>query len=584
MLVIPKDWERRWKGKDAFEQIFALDGTVRKEKRDHKILRVSLEGKNYYVKLHQGVGWREIIGNLARFRLPVLGAENEWRAIRRLHEVGIETMRLAGYGKRGWNPARRRSFVITEELGQTISLEDFCRDWKTSPPPYALKRALITKVAQVARTLHEHGINHRDLYLCHFLLDTSAGQESISSDSISLYLIDLHRVQIRRKVPKRWRIKDIASLYFSSMEIGLSRRDLLRFVRVYEEKPLREALKGNRIFWWRVKRRGASLYKKGLRKQLVQGEGGSCPICNSPGRFSFRGRDRLYGKARIFQYMRCDHCGAIYQNPMPSAKEISSFYPKEYPAHMEIEGQKTYGHVKRSVLRNRYGYSNLYVPPLFRLMAPFLALFICRDAIPYLPDGRALDIGCGNGRFILTMNALGWQFEGVEISKAAVDVCRRAGIKVFHGDLKSAAYPGESFDLVSARHLIEHVPEPGELMKEIFRILKRGGRLVVRTPNNGALGRRFFGTYWYANDVPRHLILFAPRSLDLVARQCGLRPVVCKTFTTPKIFLNSWDYFIGNRGMPSKKSKPKRAIARLYVSLAAAARLGDEIFAIYEKP
>jgi len=266
MLVLPKAWLERWDGKDTFEQLFALEGRVYKEQQGRKTLRFTLDGKHYFAKLHNGVGWKEIIKYLLQLRLPVLGAQNEWRAIQRLEQLGIKTMRLLGYGKRGWNPARLQSFVITEELANTLSLEKFCCDWPMSPPSYALKRALITKVAEIARTLHEHGINHRDFYICHFLLDISAGVERIDPRHLNLYLIDLHRMQIRRRIPWRWRVKDIAALYFSSMHIGLTSRDLLRFIRVYRNKPLRASLSEDKVFWWHVRRRGIALYRKTHKK------------------------------------------------------------------------------------------------------------------------------------------------------------------------------------------------------------------------------------------------------------------------------------------------------------------------------
>lgn len=263
---MPKTWLDRWQGKDIFEQLFALEGEVYREQKGRKTLRFTFDGKHYFAKLHRGVGWKEIIKHLVQWRVPVLGAQNEWRAIQSLEQLNINTMPLVGYGKRGRNPAGLQSFVVTEELGNTESLEDFCRDWPISPPSLALKRALIAEVARIARTLHKNGINHRDLYICHFLLDVSEGKENIDPRSLGLHLIDLHRMQIRRHIRLRWRIKDVAALYFSSMDIGLTKWDILRFVRAYGNKPLRAAMDENKAFWCRVERRAIALYRKHFRK------------------------------------------------------------------------------------------------------------------------------------------------------------------------------------------------------------------------------------------------------------------------------------------------------------------------------
>lgn len=269
---------------------------------------------------------------------------------------------------------------------------------------------------------------------------------------------------------------------------------------------------------------------------------------------------------------------------MPTLAEIASLYPDHYAQYRQLGKQKRPGYAKLFILHHKYGYSHLDVPRLPRLLASILALFRYRDAIHYIPNGKALDIGCGNGKFIRSMNSLGWKFEGVEFNPIAVKACRAVGLKVFHGDLETAAFEDNSFDLVSARHLVEHVPDPNNLICEIARILKKGGRLVIRTPNSQALGRKWFGSHWSANEVPRHLVLFSPANLHMLAERHGLQLITERLFTTPKIILKSWDYLTGNRGKPSHKRKFRRILARLYVVLATVTCRGDEAFAIYEKP
>ena len=308
-----------------------------------------------------------------------------------------------------------------------------------------------------------------------------------------------------------------------------------------------------------------------------------CPLCNSPGEFSFQGRDLLYNKTKTYQYMECINCNAVFQYPFPTPTEIREFYPDDYSAYKKLDKPKQHRYSDLSVLHYKYGYTHLHVPWLFRLFASMISAFRQRDVIPFVPNGKALDIGCGNGKFMRTMNSIGWQFEGVEFNPIAVEICHKAGLKVFHGDLKSAAFKNNSFDLISARHIIEHIPDPENFMGEIARILKNGGRIVIRTPNSQALGRRWFGAKWFANEVPRHLILYNLHNLNMLAERHGLRLIIEKTFTTPKIILNSWDYFIENRDTPSKKSKICRLIALPYVILATLLHKGDEVFAIYEK-
>jgi len=127
MIVIPEEWAKRWEGEDIFDRLFALEGKVYRYKEGRKTIRFTINGRNYFGKFHSGIGWKDLFKNLFQFRLPVIGAQNEWTAIKKLELLGVKTMSLAGYGKKGINPAKIQSFVITEELTNTASLEDFCR-------------------------------------------------------------------------------------------------------------------------------------------------------------------------------------------------------------------------------------------------------------------------------------------------------------------------------------------------------------------------------------------------------------------------------------------------------------------------
>jgi len=254
---------------DPFIKVKNIQGEIVRSKEGRTTQRFEIDGKGYYAKLHEGVGWGEVVKNLIQLRLPVIGATNEWLAINRLHELELDTMNGVAFGKKGINPAAQLSFVITEELAETESLDLFAKDWPEKSPSYPLKVALINKVADIARTLHENGINHRDLYICHFLLDISKGADKVDPENLHLHLIDLHRVQIRKKVPRRWLIKDMGSIYFSALDIGLTERDIYRFLRRYFQQPLKQILKEKIDFLKASEARAVKLYKRDFKKEPV---------------------------------------------------------------------------------------------------------------------------------------------------------------------------------------------------------------------------------------------------------------------------------------------------------------------------
>jgi heptose I phosphotransferase len=257
-VVMPEHLHQALGEGDMFEHVMRLKGKVYRDVPGRCTLRVELAGKSYFAKLHFGVGWREIVKNLLLLRLPVLSALTEWHAIHRLNELNIPTTPAIAYGCRGNSPATLRSFILTEDLGEIVSLEDFCRDWASHPPAPTLKRDVMRAVARIAHTIHDHGLNHRDFYICHFCLD---GQK-LATGNAYLYLIDLHRMQVRASVPTTARMKDMAALYFSALDIGLSRRDCMRFLRQYRGLRLHQLFQAERSFWEKVEQRARKLYYK----------------------------------------------------------------------------------------------------------------------------------------------------------------------------------------------------------------------------------------------------------------------------------------------------------------------------------
>jgi len=258
-LSLAEPFTTLWQGKDPFVEVERLAGRIYRALEGRRTLRTEIDGRGYFVKIHHGVGWRDIVKNWLTGKAPVLGAGNEWRALARLHARHVPTMRAVAFGERGGNPARKHSFIITEELAPTIDLEQYCQHWHGLPP--AGRHALIGEVAALTAAMHRAGVNHRDCYLCHFLLHQD-GREN----DLRLSLIDLHRAQTRHKVPRRWRNKDLAALYFSALDLALTRKQRLRFLRAYFPQPLRQTLRDEaRLLVW-LQHKAQKLHARFVRK------------------------------------------------------------------------------------------------------------------------------------------------------------------------------------------------------------------------------------------------------------------------------------------------------------------------------
>ncbi len=272
-----EDIARAWAGLDPLETAFALQGEVYRDVPGRRTLQVGIGASTYFVKLHYGVGWGEIVKNWLQFKIPVVGAENEFAACRGLQQAGISAPVAAAYGRGPGSPAARNSYVLCDELRDHTSLEDVTDPWPLQPPHKLERLRLLTAVALFARRFHAAGYIHRDFYLCHLLAPAAllraaaADQPVRASELPPLAVLDLHRARRFDDIPDRWLKRDLAGLLFSALDLGYSQADWLRFIRIYSGRPLRQELQSRGAFWRSVYRRARGLYVKGQRKGLVKG-------------------------------------------------------------------------------------------------------------------------------------------------------------------------------------------------------------------------------------------------------------------------------------------------------------------------
>lgn len=259
-LYLRDDLAEVWKCEDPFEAAQTQDGEIFREREGRRTLRFSGADKTYFLKYHGGIGWGEIVKNVTQAKWPIIGAMSEVHAIRAVEAAGIDTLTIVGYGERGADPARQQSFLVTEDLFDTVSLEEVGEAWLAQPASARFKRAMIRRVAKIAKAMHDAGVNHRDFYLGHFLLPLA--DVHAEKEDGPIHLIDLHRSQVRRRVPRRWRVKDVGGLYFSTARFGLTQRDIFRFVRAYTGMSLRDALRDKRPLLDASRREGEKIYRR----------------------------------------------------------------------------------------------------------------------------------------------------------------------------------------------------------------------------------------------------------------------------------------------------------------------------------
>lgn len=233
-----------------FKQVMQLKGKAFRDVPGRKTSQVQIGQETYFVKQHEGIGWGEILKNLLSFKKPVLGAMTEVQAIQQVSNLGVSTTPLVAYGQQGANPANLQSFLITEDLGDIVSLEDFCAEWSSNPPDSTFKNLLVKHLAELSATLHGAGLCHRDYYLCHIVLQKS----DFIAGKLNLTVIDLHRTLFNQPSDGTTVMKDIAALVFSARDVGFDEADWALFKTHY--------LPQSDDFWKKVFIRADKLYAK----------------------------------------------------------------------------------------------------------------------------------------------------------------------------------------------------------------------------------------------------------------------------------------------------------------------------------
>ena len=261
----------------------------------------------------------------------------------------------------------------------------------------------------------------------------------------------------------------------------------------------------------------------------------TCAVCGEGGDYIYlKQQDKMFGAPGEWNLKRCSNqkCQLIWLDPMPLEEDIGNAYACYY-THVSSGNPVRPGMLKREYLADIYNY------PFDSGSSPILGLRLLLRLFPFcrtgadgyvrflsaVPHGCLLDVGCGSGDWLLSMRELGWEVTGVDFDKNAVRVGRERGLTIHSGALEQLNFPNDSFDAITLNHVIEHVPNPVETLRECLRILKPNGKLVVFTPNGSSLGHRIFKEYWRGLESPRHLHIFTHDSIYQALRQAGYQNI-----------------------------------------------------------
>lgn len=228
----------------------------------------------------------------------------------------------------------------------------------------------------------------------------------------------------------------------------------------------------------------------------------NCPLCGASPLSEKLSTEDFFLTHEPFTIMECAVCHLAGTYPQPIKQNIGRYYQStHYISHTDEETDimsRIYRIIRGITLRKKFN-----------------------TIAKYHRQGSLLDIGCGTGHLLHHFAQRGWQVTGIEPGEEPRNFAvQRFGLDV-RDEAALAAIPTGSFDVVSMWHVLEHVHDVKERMQEVFRILREDGLAVIALPNPASADAVYYGKYWAAWDVPRHLHHFRREALGFLASQTG---------------------------------------------------------------
>jgi 2-polyprenyl-3-methyl-5-hydroxy-6-metoxy-1,4-benzoquinol methylase len=227
---------------------------------------------------------------------------------------------------------------------------------------------------------------------------------------------------------------------------------------------------------------------------------GKCALCGS--KYSFMVYEtsdlRLKLSDETFRLICCNECGLNHTDPMLPAAESAAFYPKDARSDQSMAWT-----LFSSVLNHKK----------------------YRKIVGNSKAGKILDIGCGNGSLLSLFKRENWVVHGVEISKTRFESAKKELPleSIYNCTVEEAKFESNYFDVVVLNHVLEHIADPNDSLKEINRVLKPSGLLYLSVPNISSLQFKVAKEDWYHLDIPRHIFHYNPETITKILEKNGFQ-------------------------------------------------------------
>lgn len=236
----------------------------------------------------------------------------------------------------------------------------------------------------------------------------------------------------------------------------------------------------------------------------------ACKVCGGETRIHLSQMfDDRYGYPRCFDILVCKSCDTFQLFPQLAKKDIADLYTHYYP-RQQIDPRKI-----RDNFRPESGIAST-------VTRWFSGNHRVHYNLPQKGGGKkVLEIGCGDGKSLLQLQAMGYDVYGVEADENIKKVRDEIGLPIHIGIIEEIDFKSEKFDYIIANQLIEHVIDLDSFFEKCGMILKEGGSIIFSTPNAGSAYLKAFGKKWINWHIPYHQQIFNKKSIAFFAKKHG---------------------------------------------------------------
>ncbi len=269
-----------------------------------------------------------------------------------------------------------------------------------------------------------------------------------------------------------------------------------------------------------------------------------CRICGTADEHkTYTVQEMMFGTREKFTYFQCLFCGCLQISEYPS--DMAAYYPKDYYSYSQrLPAVRALKSGIQDFLRRKRNESRIrgkgLLGKLLLRWKPFDEIpeeWILKLKLPF--DAAILDVGCGNGVRLLSLNQLGYQnLAGVD--PFIPETCRYPNGVVVHK--KELGQMEGQFDLIMFHHSFEHMQNQLAILKQACALLKKNGVCLVRIPTASSYAWEHYGVHWVSLDAPRHYYLHSHESIRFLSSEAGFSLTEISSDSTDFQFYGSEQY------------------------------------------